>query len=194
MFTGIITEVGWVHAVVPGGDTRFEIEAAFDTGSIALGASIACSGPCLTVIETGPGWFAVTASAETLSRTTLGGWRQGTPINLERALKLGDELGGHLVTGHIDGVATFVQELSQGDSRRWTIEAPAELAPFIAAKGSVALDGVSLTVNEVSGRRFGVNLIPHTLVHTTFGALRPGAWLNLEIDLVARYLQRLVER
>lgn len=191
MFTGIVTDIGRVRQVVPGGDTRFVIETAFLAESIALGASIACSGPCLTVIEKGEGWFAATASAETLSRTTLGSWRAGMPVNLERALSLGDELGGHLVTGHIDGVALLVAAGPEGDSRRWTVEAPTPLAQFIAAKGSVALDGVSLTVNEVEGSRFGVNLIPHTLGHTTLGTMGLGARLNLEIDLVARYLQRL---
>jgi riboflavin synthase len=145
------------------------------------------------VVEKGAGWFAVTASAETLSRTTLGSWTAGTPVNLERALRLGDELGGHLVTGHIDGIATLVEDRTEGASRRWLVEAPADLSRFIAPKGSVALDGVSLTVNEVEASRFGVNLIPHTLAHTTFGAMRAGARLNLEIDLLARYLQRLVE-
>ena len=194
MFTGIITDIGRVRAVVPAGDTRFEIETRYNTTSIAIGASIACSGPCLTVVETGPGWFAANASAETLSRTTLGSWRQGTPVNLERSLKLGDELGGHLVTGHVDGLAVLIEDRPEGDSRRWVVEAPAELIRYIAVKGSVALDGVSLTVNDVAGLRFGLNLIGHTLAHTTFGGLRPGARLNLEIDLVARYLQRLVER
>jgi len=194
MFTGIITDVGRVRAVVPDGDTRFEIETKFDTGSIALGSSIACAGPCLTVTETGQNWFAVSVSTETLSRTTLESWREGTPVNLERALKLGDELGGHLVTGHVDGVALLVEDRPEGDSRRWILEVPMDLSRCIAVKGSVALDGVSLTVNEVSARRFGVNLIPYTLAHTTFGVLRPGARLNLEIDLVARYLQRLTER
>lgn len=193
MFTGIIMDVGRVRAVKPGGDTRIEIETALEMGSIAAGASIACSGPCLTLVEKGPDWFAVTASAETLSRTTLGEWKPGTPVNLERALRLGDELGGHLVTGHIDGVATLLEDRSEGDSRRWLLEAPPELAQFIASKGSIALDGVSLTVNEVEGSRFGVNLIPHTLTHTTFGVTRAGARLNLEIDLLARYLQRLVD-
>jgi riboflavin synthase len=193
MFTGIIIDVGRVRSVIPGGDTRIEIETALDLGTIALGASMACSGPCLTVVEKGPGWFAVTASAETLSRTTLGSWHPGTPVNLERALRLGDELGGHLVTGHIDGIATLIEDRPEGDSRRWLVEAPAELAQFVASKGSVALDGVSLTVNEVEGSRFGVNLIPHTLTHTTFGTMRAGARLNLEIDLLARYLQRLLD-
>jgi riboflavin synthase len=194
MFTGIITDIGRVRAVVPAGDTRFEIETRFNTTSIAIGASIACSGPCLTVVETGPGWFAANASAETLSRTTLGSWRQGTAVNLERSLKLGDELGGHLVTGHVDGLAVLIEDRPEGDSRRWVVEAPAELIRYIAVKGSVALDGVSLTVNDVAGLRFGLNVIGHTLAHTTFSGLGPGARLNLEIDLVARYLQRLVER
>jgi riboflavin synthase len=193
MFTGIIMDVGRVRPVKPGGDARIEIETGLDMGSIALGASIACSGPCLTVVEKGPDWFAVTASAETLSRTTLGEWKPGTRVNLERALRLGDELGGHLVTGHVDGIATLLEERPEGDSRRWVLEAPSELAQFIASKGSIALDGVSLTVNEVEESRFGVNLIPHTLTHTTFGVTRAGARLNLEIDLLARYLQRLVD-
>jgi riboflavin synthase len=193
MFTGIVMDVGRVRAVKAGGDTRLEIETALDLGTIAIGASIACSGPCLTVVEKGPGWFAVTASAETLSRTTLGGWGAGTPVNLERALRLGDELGGHLVTGHIDGIATLLEDRPEGDSRRWRLEVSDDLSRFIASKGSVALDGVSLTVNEVEGSRFGVNLIPHTLARTTFGAMRAGSRLNLEIDLLARYLQRLVE-
>ena len=193
MFTGIIMDVGRVRRVAPGGDARLEIETALELGSIALGASIACSGPCLTVTGKGAGWFAVTVSAETVSRTTLGAWQPGTPVNLERALRLGDELGGHLVTGHIDGIATLLQEGPEGDSRRWVVEAPPELARFIASKGSVALDGVSLTVNEVEGSRFGVNLIPHTLTHTTFGSMRAGARLNLAIDLLARYLPRLVD-
>jgi len=192
MFTGIITDVGRVRAIVPGGDTRFEIETAYDTTTVQIGASIACSGPCLTVVDKGPGWFAACASQETLSRTTLRHWRRGTPLNLERALKVGDELGGHLVSGHIDGVAVLVEDRAEGDSRRWMIEVPGALARFIAAKGSVALDGVSLTVNDVTGARFGVNLIAHTLSHTSFGQVRPGAGLNLEIDLVARYLERLV--
>lgn len=192
MFTGVVTDIGRVRRVVPGGDTHFVIETSYPAGTIAVGASVACSGPCLTVVEKGRGWFAVTASAETLSRTTLGGWREGTHVNLERPLRLGDEFGGHLVTGHIDGVVLLVDERPEGDSRRWTLEAPAALARFIAAKGSVALDGVSLTVNDIDGSRFDVNLIPHTLRHTTLGTTAPGARLNLEIDLVARYLQRLV--
>ncbi len=192
MFTGIISDIGRVRAVTPGGDTGFAIATAYDTGAIPLGASIACAGACLTVMETGEGWFAVQASAETLARTTLGGWREGTPVNLERALKLGDELGGHIVSGHVDAVAEIVERRSDGDSLRLTIEVPAPFDKAIAAKGSVALDGVSLTVNEVAGRRFGVNIIPHTQANTTFGAARPGNRVNLEIDLLARYVARLL--
>ena len=194
MFTGIITHIGRVMAVVPGADTRLEIDAGFDTEELVLGASIACSGPCLTVADKGPGWFSVTASAETLRRTTLGKWQPGTPVNLERALRVGDELGGHLVTGHVDGVAELIEDRPVGGSRRWLIDAPSDLARFIAPKGSVALDGVSLTVNDVRDSRFEVNLIPHTLAHTTFGSMRRGTRLNLEIDMVARYLLRLAER
>ncbi|MFN4088462.1 MAG: riboflavin synthase [Alphaproteobacteria bacterium] len=193
MFTGIITDVGRVRAVVPGGDTRFEIATAFDTAAIAIGASIACSGPCLTVVEKGPGWFAVDASAETLSRTTLGTWREGTRVNLERALRLGDELGGHLVSGHVDGVAEVTGRRSEGDSLRLSFRPPAELMPFIAGKGSATIEGVSLTVNEVEGDRFGVNLIPHTQTETTLGSLAPGDRVNMEIDMLARYVARLME-
>lgn len=195
MFTGIITDVGRVRAVAGGRgrETRLVIGTRYDTAEIALGASIACSGACLTVVETGPGWFAVEVSAETLSRTTLGAWREGTPVNLERALKLGDELGGHLVLGHVDGVARLVAARPEGESRRLEIEAPAPLRRFIAEKGSVALDGVSLTVNEVGPASFGVNIIPHTLRETSLGAATPGDALNLEIDLLARYVARLAE-
>ena len=191
MFTGIITDVGRVRAVVPGGDTRFEIETAFDTASIALGASIACSGPCLTVVETGPGWFAVQASAETLACTTIGAWKPGTRINLERALRLGDELGGHIVSGHVDGIARIASIRPEGDSIRFLFAAPPELMPFVAPKGSVCLDGVSLTVNEVEGDRFGVNIIPHTQAETTFADRREGDPVNMEIDMLARYVARL---
>ena len=175
-----------------GGDTGFTIATAYDTRSIALGASIACAGACLTVTGTGEGWFAVQASAETLARTTLGLWREGTPVNLERALRLGDELGGHIVSGHVDAVAEIVDRRGEGDSLRLTIEVPAPFDKAIAPKGSVALDGVSLTVNEVEGRRFGVNIIPHTQANTTFGGIRPGDRVNLEIDLLARYVARLL--
>ncbi len=191
MFTGIITDVGRVRAVERQGDTRFTVETAFAMETVPIGASIANNGVCLTVVEKGPGWFAVQASAETLSKTTLGGWGEGTRINLERALKVGDELGGHIVSGHVDGVATVVDVRPDGESKRFTFEAPANLAKYIASKGSVALDGVSLTVNEVDGARFGVNIIPHTQDATTFGALKAGDRVNLEIDMLARYVARL---
>ncbi len=192
MFTGIITDVGRVRAIVPGGDTGFAIATAYDTREIALGASIACAGACLTVTETGEGWFAVQASAETLARTTLGQWREGTPINLERALRLGDELGGHILSGHVDGVAEIVARRPEGDSLRLVLDVPAPFDTAIASKGSVALDGVSLTVNEVTGRRFGVNIIPHTQAKTTLGSVQPGDRVNLEIDVLARYVARLL--
>ncbi len=192
MFTGIISDVGRVRAVTPGGDTGFTIATAYDTGAIALGASVACAGACLTVTGTGEGWFAVQASAETLARTTLGRWREGTPINLERALKLGDELGGHILSGHVDAVAAIVARRPEGDSLRLVIEVPAPFAQAIASKGSVALDGVSLTVNEVEDRRFGVNIIPHTQAKTTLGSAQPGDRVNLEIDVLARYVARLL--
>jgi riboflavin synthase len=199
MFTGIITDLGRVRQVERQGDARFVFETDYDTAEISLGASIACSGACLTVVDKGPGWFAADVSAETLSKTTLGDWRAGTPVNLERALKLGDELGGHLVSGHVDGVAEVLARTPEGDSQRYTFRVPAGLAGFIAPKGSVALDGVSLTVNEVEDEasgavRFGVNIIPHTAGQTAFGALRPGGRVNLEIDLLARYVQRLREK
>lgn len=194
MFTGIITDMGRLRRVAAERDTRLEIETRWDTGRIALGASIACAGACLTVVETGPGWFAVEASAETLSCTTLGDWCVGRHINLEAALKLGDELGGHIVSGHVDGVGTVAARSPDGASVRFTFEMPDELAHFVAAKGSIAVDGVSLTVNAVDGRRFGVNIIPHTLEHTTLADLRPGDRVNLEIDMLARYVARLAER
>jgi riboflavin synthase len=192
MFTGITTDIGEIRAVEKRGDTRFTIATHFPTREIAIGASIACSGPCVTVVETGADWFAVEASAETLARTTAGGWRQGTRLNLERALKMGDELGGHLLTGHVDAVATVISRRPEGDSLRLAFEMPEPYHRAIAAKGAVALDGVSLTVNEVEGNRFGVNIIPHTQRQTTFGALAPGDKVNLEIDLIARYLARLI--
>jgi riboflavin synthase len=192
MFTGIISDVGRVRSIVPGGDRSFVLSTAYDTGEIAIGASIACSGVCLTVTEKGAGWFAVQASAETLSRTTLGDWREGSAVNLERALRLGDELGGHIVSGHVDAVAKVVERRPEGDSLRFLFEVPAPYDRAVAPKGSVALDGVSLTVNEVEGRRFGVNIIPHTQAKTTFGALQPGARVNFEIDLLARYVARLL--
>jgi riboflavin synthase len=192
MFTGIITDVGRVRAVVPAGDTRFAIATAYDTGEISVGASIACAGVCLTVIDKDPGWFAVQASAETLARTTLGQWCEGTAVNLERALRLGDELGGHVVSGHVDAVAEIVDRRPEGDSLRFVFEAPTAYERAVAPKGSVALDGVSLTVNEVDGRRFGVNIIPHTQANTTFSHARIGDRVNLEIDMLARYVARLL--
>jgi riboflavin synthase len=193
MFTGIITDIGHVLDVVKRGDTRLRIATAFDVQSIDIGASIACSGACLTVVSKGDDWFAVDTSAETLACTTLGSWATGTHINLERALRVGDELGGHIVTGHVDGVAKVVERRPEGESVRLVFEVPKELSRFIASKGAVALDGVSLTVNEVSGQRFGVNLIPHTQKMTTFGSAAVGSTVNVEIDVLARYVARLSE-
>jgi riboflavin synthase len=195
MFTGIITDVGRIMGVEQRGDLRLRIGTAFDTASIDMGASIACSGVCLTVVDKGPDWFVVEVSAETLSRTA-GTWSDGTLLNLERALRVGDELGGHIVTGHVDGVGTVTEVTPEGDSTRIVIEAPASLAPYIAAKGSVALDGISLTVNEVSDLpdgavRFGLNVIPHTQQMTTWGEVAPGREVNIEIDVLARYLGRM---
>ena len=194
MFTGIITDLGHVRAIEKRGDTRIEIETSYDPATIDIGASIACSGPCLTVVGKGPNWFAVEASAETLARTTLGGWRVGHPVNLERAIKVGDELGGHIVSGHVDGVAHVASITPEGDSMRFEFEAPAEFKNYVASKGSVALDGVSLTVNGVDGARFGVNIISHTRKVTTFGALKAGDRVNMEVDMIARYVARLVGR
>lgn len=200
MFTGIVTDIGRVRAVksAAGRDARFVIETSYDTSGIAIGASIACSGCCLTAVETGKGWFAADASAETLSCTTLGTWLEGTRINLERALKAGDELGGHLVSGHVDGVGEVVEVRSEAGSKRLVFELPRRLGRFIAPKGSVAVDGVSLTVNEVEDRaaevtRFGVNIIPHTQSVTTLGWLTKGDRVNMEVDLMARYVARLNE-
>ncbi len=197
MFTGIVTDIGIVRAREARGDTRFVIGTAYDTGRIDTGASIACSGCCLTVTDKGRdgegAWFAVDASAETLSLTTAADWAPGTRLNLERALKVGDELGGHIVSGHVDGMARVVSAEPEGDSLRLTFEAPDALARFIAPKGSVTLDGVSLTVNAVEGARFGVNVIPHTQEQTTLGALDAGGRVNLEIDVLARYVARLEE-
>jgi riboflavin synthase len=196
MFTGIITDVGQIRQVEKRGDTHVVIATHYDVGAIDIGASIACSGVCLTVVEkggAGESWFAVTASGETLSKTTIGGWKAGDPVNLERPLRLGDELGGHILAGHVDGVAEIVEVKTEGESRRVTFAAPEPLARFIAPKGSVALDGVSLTVNEVEGARFGVNIIPHTLKVTSFGRVKTGDRVNLEVDLLARYVARLTK-
>jgi riboflavin synthase len=196
MFTGIITDVGRVRrlrrAAGSEGGIDLTIATAYNTAEIALGASIACSGVCLTVVALEPGAFVVQASAETLACSTLGDWAEGSPVNLERALRVGDELGGHIVSGHVDGVARLLDRRPEGDSVRFVIAAPAPLMPYLASKGSVALDGVSLTVNEVADDRFGVNLIPFTLAHTSFGDARPGQRFNLEIDPIARYVARLL--
>jgi riboflavin synthase len=196
MFTGIITDIGRVRrvrrAAGPEGGVELTIATAYDSADIALGASIACSGPCLTVTGVEPGAFAVQASAETLACSTVGDWTEGTPVNLERALRVGDELGGHIVSGHVDGVARLIERRPEGDSVRFVIAAPAALMPYVAPKGSVALDGVSLTVNEVGADRFGVNIIPYTLAHTSLGDAQPGQRMNLEIDPLARYVARLL--
>ena len=193
MFTGIISDLGQLREIIPGGDTGFRIATALPLDDLAIGASVACSGACLTVVEKGADWFAVQASAETLARTTLGAWRVGTPVNLARALTAGAALGGPLVSGHVDGVAEILDRREEGGSLRFTIAAPAAYAPAIAPKGSVALDGVSLTVNAVEGSRFGVNIIPYTLAHTSLGEAQPGQLLNFEIDPIARYVARLLE-
>ena len=194
MFTGIITDVGEVAAHEGG---RFTIRCAYPAATIALGASIACDGACLTATAVEPAGagslFTVDVSNETLARTTLGDWRPGRRLNLERALRAGDELGGHIVAGHVDGTGRVVSIRADGQSQRFTIEAPPELARFIAPKGSVALDGISLTVNEVDGPCFGANIIPHTLTHTTLGDKKPGERMNLEVDLFARYVARALE-
>jgi len=200
MFTGIVTAIGTIERVEQRGDLHVRIACPFDPDTIAIGASIACSGVCLTVVERGgtPGaaWFAVDVSAETVSRTAEGMWREGRRVNLEPSLRVGDELGGHIVSGHVDAVGRIADWQLEGDSTRLTVRAPKALAPFIAPKGSIALDGVSLTVNEVADRAdgsvdFGLNLIPHTSEVTTLGELAQGAEVNLEIDTVARYLKRL---
>ena len=192
MFTGIITDVGRVLAIEPDGDPRYRIETRYDTSGIALGASIAHSGVCLTVTGTGLGWFDVQVSAETLGLTTVKHWRVGSRINLETALKVGDELGGHIVSGHVDGVGRIVARTPENESVRFTIEVPPALERLIARKGSVAIDGVSLTVNEVDEVRFGVNVIPHTQQWTTFGEASVGQEVNLEVDMLARYVARLL--
>lgn len=198
MFTGIITDIGEVLALDQRGDLRARIATAYDIGGIELGASIACDGVCLTVVSTGAEphpWFEVDISAETVTKTNIGrnGWTPGKRINLERALRVGDELGGHIVSGHVDGIARVVSLTPEGDSTRFTFEAPAALSRFIAPKGSVALNGTSLTVNEVAGDSFGVNIIPHTKEVTTWGEIAEGDVVNLEIDTLARYVARLAE-
>ncbi len=191
MFTGIITDVGEIRTIAQRGDLRARIGTGYDTGRIDIGASIACDGVCLTVVALGSDWFEVDVSAETISKTNLSGWRSGKRVNLERALKVGDELGGHIVSGHVDGLAEVVGLHDEGASTRVTLRAPADLARFIAPKGSVALNGTSLTVNEVEGRDFGINFIPHTKQVTTWGDVAPGDRVNLEVDTLARYVARL---
>src|SRR5215471_542246 len=197
MFTGIVTALGAVRGIRSlsgSADMRLTITAPWpDTASTPVGASIGCSGCCLTVVEVGADWFAADASVETLRRTTLGRWRIGARVNLERSLRVGDELGGHLVSGHVDGVGEAISTISEHGSARWVFRFSSELARFIAVKGSIAVDGVSLTINEVTDDTFGVNIIPHTAAVTTFGMLRPGDAVNLEIDMLARYLARLAE-
>ena len=196
MFTGIITDVGIVRSAEQRGDLRLAIGCGYNLGTVELGASIACSGVCLTVVDKGADWFAVDVSGETLSRTAPAAWQRGAPLNLERALRMGDELGGHLVTGHVDAVGEVIGTCPEGASTRIGIRVPRELGGALAPKGSVTLDGVSLTVNEVrdevDGTHFSVNVIPHTAAQTTLGALTTGGQVNVEIDVLARYLQRML--
>ena len=191
MFTGIVTDVGRVRSVrETNRDRRFEMETGFDTASLDIGASVSHAGCCLTVVEKGPGWFAVEVSGETLAMSTLSGWTKGRRVNLERAARVGDELGGHIVSGHVDGVGEVLSVDEEGGSHRVRVRVPKPLHRFIAPKGSITVEGVSLTVNEVEDDVFGVNLIPHTWDVTTLGELQPGARVNLEIDMLARYLAR----
>jgi len=191
MFTGIITDIGTIRSVAQRGDLRIEIATGYDVTLVDMGASIACDGVCLTVVEKTSDSFSVDVSAESAGLTNIGEWKTGHPVNLERALKVGDELGGHIVSGHVDGVAEIVALRDQGDSTRVTLRAPNALAKFIAPKGSVALNGTSLTVNEVNGTHFGINFIPHTKAVTTWGSSTVGDRVNLEIDTLARYVARL---
>ncbi|MEM8578058.1 MAG: riboflavin synthase [Pseudomonadota bacterium] len=193
MFTGIITDIGIITALEQEGDLRARIQTGYDTSRIDMGASIASDGVCLTVVDLGPDWYEVQVSAESVGKTNLGAWSLGKRLNLERALRVGDELGGHIVSGHVDGVAEVVEMRDEGDSTRVTLRAPSDLARFIAPKGSVALNGTSLTVNEVDGDTFGINFIPHTKSVTTWGDVAVGDMVNLEIDTLARYVARLAE-
>jgi riboflavin synthase len=197
MFTGIVTDVGKVSSAEQRGDLRLVIQTAYDMDTVDLGASIACSGACLTVVDKGEDWFAVDVSGETASKTAADHWNEGARLNLERSLRLGDEIGGHIVTGHVDSVGTVVASVPEGDSRRVEISVPPPLGPMIAAKGSVALDGVSMTVNDVrdaedATTHFSVNVIPHTAEHTTLGELAQGRHLNVEVDVLARYIDRML--
>lgn len=193
MFTGIVTSIGRIAAVEDRGDLRVRIACDLDLATVALGASISCSGVCLTVVDKGGDWFAVDVSGETQSRTPAATWLEGSLLNLERALRVGDELGGHIVTGHVDGIGEVLSTQPDGASLRVEIAAPTDLAPYIAAKGSIALDGVSLTVNTVDGAAFTVNIIPHTAAATSLESVRPGRHLNIEIDILARYLGRMMD-
>ncbi|HEY7958535.1 MAG TPA: riboflavin synthase [Sphingomicrobium sp.] len=197
MFTGIVTDVGTVRKVEQRGDIRLVIQTSYDLATVDLGASISCSGVCLTVVDKGEDWFAVDVSGETISKTAADHWRDGAKLNLERALRLGDELGGHIVTGHVDAVAEVVGTCPEGDSTRIGVSVPNELAPMIAPKGSITLDGVSLTVNDVrdgedGSMHFAINIIPHTARHTTLGELKSGQQLNVEVDVLARYIDRML--
>ena len=193
MFTGIVTDIGTVTALDQGGDLTARITTSYDVKGIDIGASIASDGVCLTVVALGEDWYEVQVSAETVSKSNLGAWEIGKRVNLERALKVGDELGGHIVSGHVDGVAEVISMQDEGDSTRFAFRAPEALAKFIAPKGSVALNGTSLTVNDVQGAVFGVNIIPHTKEVTTWGDVAVGDMVNLEIDTMARYVARLAE-
>ena len=197
MFTGIVTDVGTVRSAEQRGDLRLVVATQYDLASVDLGASIACSGVCLTVVDKGDDWFAVDVAVETLSKTVADHWREGAKLNLERALRLGDELGGHIVTGHVDAVATVVGTCPEGDSTRIGVSVPKSLAPMIAPKGSITLDGVSLTANEVrdaddGSTHFAVNIIPHTAQHTSLGTIKAGQQLNVEVDVLARYIDRML--
>ena len=194
MFTGIITDIGKVRSIEKNADWRIVIETAYDVSSVDLGASIACSGCCLTVVDKGAGWFAFDVSAESLSKTVIGGWDEGVAVNLERALKVGDELGGHIVSGHVDGLAELIDIKDVGGSQCLKLKVPDALAMFIAPKGSVTLDGISLTVNGVEDNMFDVNIIAHTWTHTTLKNRRIGDKLNIEIDMLARYVARMLDK
>src|SRR6476661_3389759 len=196
MFTGIVTDVGTVRSAEQRGDLRLVIGTGYDMESVELGASIACSGACLTVVDKGEDWFAVDVSGETVSKTANGHWIEGARLNLERSLRIGDEIGGHIVTGHVDAVGEVVEVIPEGDSKHVRISVPRALGPMIAAKGSVALDGASMTVNEVrdagEATQFSINVIPHTAQHTTLGDLAPGRQLNVEVDVLSRYIDRML--
>ena len=199
MFTGIITDIGTIRSAEQRGDLRLVVDTAYDTATVAIGASIACSGACMTVVDKGPGWFAIDISGESVSCTAPGLWMAGGTLNLERAMKIGDELGGHIVTGHVDGIGHVASIEKIGDSWRVVIAASDAIAPYVAAKGSITVDGVSLTVNEVTDQpdgaaHFTLNVIPHTAAMTTLGGLKAGSAVNLEIDILARYLARMQTR